>query len=179
MTDYEFEQFVQENGNDILNFCKMQTMNIEYGNELYQDTMLKLLEKQKTLDGNQNVKAYALSVSILLWKNKKKKYFIRNKIANFRSLDEIMTTNQSILEDTIVPSPEENVLIAEEVKVVQSIIAELPEKLKLPILLYYSSNMKIEEIADCLKQSPNTVKTRLRRAKSIIKYKLEALGYDR
>ena len=157
----------------------MQTMNIEYGNELYQDTMLKLLEKQKTLDGNQNVKAYALSVSILLWKNKKKKYFIRNKIANFRSLDEIMTTNQSILEDTIVPSPEENVLIAEEVKVVQSIIAELPEKLKLPILLYYSSNMKIEEIADCLKQSPNTVKTRLRRAKSIIKYKLEALGYDR
>ena len=48
MTDYEFKQFVQENGNDILNFCKMQTMNIEYGNELYQDTMLKLLEKQKT-----------------------------------------------------------------------------------------------------------------------------------
>ncbi len=179
MNDYEFEQFVQENGNDILNFCKMQTMNTEYGNELYQDTMLKLLEKQCVLDSGQNVKAYALSVAILLWKNRKKKYFIRNKIASFRSLDEIMTTNQSVLEDTVVPSPEANVLEAEEVKIVQSIIADLPEKLRIPILLYYSSNMKIDEIADCMRQSPNTIKTRLRRAKSIIKEKLEALGYDR
>ena len=179
MNDYEFEQFVQENGNDILNFCKMQTMNVEYGNELYQDTMLKLLEKQRMLDSNQNVKAYALSVAILLWKNKKKKYFKRNKIASFRSLDEIMTTDQSVLEDSVVPSPEGIVLESEDIKMVQSIIAELPEKLKIPILLYYSSNMKIDEIADCMKQSPNTVKTRLRRAKSIIKEKLEALGYDR
>ena len=179
MNDYEFEQFVQENGNDILNFCKMQTMNVEYGNELYQDTMLKLLEKQRMLDSSQNVKSYALSVAILLWKNKKKKYFIRNKIASFRSLDEMMITDQSVFKDTIVPSPEGNVLEAEEVKIVQSIISDLPEKLKIPILLYYSSNMKIDEIAECMKQSPNTVKTRLRRAKSIIKDKLEALGYDR
>ena len=179
MNNYEFEQFVQENGNDILSFCKMQTMNVEYGNELYQDTMLKLLEKQEKLDASQNVKAYALSVAILLWKNKKKKYLKRNKIVSIRSLDEIMTTDSSVLEDTVAPSPEGNVLEAEEVKMIQAIIADLPEKLKIPILLYYSSNMKIDEIAECMGESPNTIKTRLRRAKSILKEKLEALGYDR
>lgn len=90
MNDYEFEQFVQENGNDILSFCKMHTMSVDYGNELYQDTMLKLLEKQKKLDSGQNVKAYALSVAIFIWKNKKKKYLKRNKIASFHSLDKII-----------------------------------------------------------------------------------------
>ncbi len=179
MNNYEFERFVRENGDDILNFCKMQTMSVEYGNELYQDTMLKLLEKHSKLDSGQNVKAYALSVAILLWKNKKKKYLKRNKIVSFQSLDEIMSNNSSGIEDTIAPSPERDILKKEEIGFIRSIISELPEKLKIPILLYYSSNLKINEIAECIGESPNTVKTRLRKAKSIIKEKLEALGYDR
>lgn len=179
MNNFEFEQFVQENGNDILSFCKMHTMNVEYGNELYQDTMLKLLEKQEKLDSVQNVKAYALSVAIFLWKNKKKKYLKRNKIVSFRSLDEIMITDGGGLEDSNAPSPEGNVLEEEEMAMLRGIVVKLPEKLKIPILLYYSSNMKIDEIAECIGENSNTIKTRLRKAKSIIKEKLEALGYDR
>lgn len=179
MNNYEFEQFIQENGNDILSFCKMQTMNVEYGNELYQDTILKLMEKQENLDTSQNVKAYALSVAILLWKNKKKKYVKRNKIVSFLSLDDLMVNKSSGLEDVVAPSPEGNLLKEEESKLIRSLVADLPEKLKIPILLYYSSNMKINEIAECMGESPNTIKTRLRKAKSIMKEKLEALGYDR
>lgn len=47
MNTYEFEQFVQNNGKDILRFCRMTCGNQESGNELYQDTMLKLLEKRQ------------------------------------------------------------------------------------------------------------------------------------
>ena len=57
------------------------------GDELYQDTMLKLLEKTKQLDIQQNVKSYALSISILLWKNKKKKYANRNRLLPVESID--------------------------------------------------------------------------------------------
>ena len=71
MNNYEFEQFVQDNGKDILRFCRMTCGDKDSGDELYQDTMLKLLEKTKQLDIQQNVKSYALSISILLWKNKK------------------------------------------------------------------------------------------------------------
>ncbi len=179
MNNYEFEQFVRKNGNDILNFCKMQTMSVEYGNELYQDTMLKLLEKQKKLDFSQNAKAYALSVAILLWKNKKKKFLKRNKIACFCSLDEIMVEYTRGIENSAIPSPEKNTLDEEEATMIRAMIAELPEKLKIPILLYYSSNMKIDEIAECMNLPSSTIKTRLRKAKSMIKEKMEALGYDR
>lgn len=73
MNNHEFEQFVLKFGKDILRFCRMTAEDTENGDELYQDTMLKLLEKKKLLNSEQNTKSYALSTSIYLWKNKKKK----------------------------------------------------------------------------------------------------------
>lgn len=39
--------------------------------------------------------------------------------------------------------------------------------------------MKLTEIAECLHLSVNTVKTRLRKAKLLLKEKLEVIGYER
>ena len=71
MDKHEFEQFVTEHGKDILRFCRMNAGSTERGNELYQDTMVKLLEKQKKLDAAQNIKSYAMQTAILLWKARK------------------------------------------------------------------------------------------------------------
>lgn len=87
MNNSEFEQFVRENGRDILRFCRMTCGDRDSGDELYQDTMLGLLGKRKQLDTRQNVKSYALSMSILLWKNKKKKYANRNRLLPVESID--------------------------------------------------------------------------------------------
>lgn len=54
MNNDEFERFVLKFGKDILRFCRMTAGNAEDGDELYQDTMLKLLEKKKKLDFTQN-----------------------------------------------------------------------------------------------------------------------------
>lgn len=71
MDKHEFEQFVTEHGKDILRFCRMNAESTERGNELYQDTMVKLLEKQKKLDAAQNIKSYAMQTAILLWEARK------------------------------------------------------------------------------------------------------------
>ena len=49
MNNDEFEQFVLKFGKDILRFCRMTTGDAENGDELYQDTLLKLLEKKKKM----------------------------------------------------------------------------------------------------------------------------------
>ena len=85
MNKYEFEQFVRDNGKDILRFCRMTCGDNESGDELYQDTMLKLLGKRQRLDYRQNVKSYALSISILLWRNKKKKYANRQRLISMEN----------------------------------------------------------------------------------------------
>ena len=178
MNKNEFEQFVLENGKDILRFCRMTTGNEESGNDLYQDTKLKLLEKRNKLNLDQNVKSYALSISILLWKNKKKKYAVRNNIVKFTSLDEIEEEEGNIISDFRVASPEQEVLTKSEVNLVQKCVAELPEKIRMPLYLSYSANMKLEEIANTLHIPLGTTKSRIRKAKAMLKDRLEAIGYD-
>ena len=50
-------QIIAAYGSDILRFCRITAGSSSEGDELYQDTMLTLLEKRNDLDGSQNVKS--------------------------------------------------------------------------------------------------------------------------
>ena len=178
MDKHEFEQFVTEHGKDILRFCRMNAGSTERGNELYQDTMVKLLEKQKKLDAAQNIKSYAMQTAILLWKNKKKKYANRMRIAPVSSLEEHQETVSSFAADWDT-TPEQMMINKQEIAEVRNAVQMLPEKYRIPICLSYSAGLTMEEIATCMKVPVNTVKTRIRKAKSILKQELEARGIDR
>lgn len=179
MNNNEFEQFVMDNGKDILRFCRMTCGDRESGDELYQDTMLKLLGKRQELDSGQNVRSYALSISILLWKNKKRKYANRNRLVPVDSIEEMESKGAAEIRDISAASPETRILQEDEKRTVQRIVANLPEKFRMPIHLYYSADMSIREIAEILKVPEGTVKSRMNKAKNLLKKELEALGYDR
>ena len=178
MNKQEFEQFVMRDGKDILRFCRMNAGDTERGNELYQDTMLMLLEKRNQLNADQNVKIYALYTAILLWKNKKKKYANRMRIAPVSSLEEHQETVSSFAADWDT-TPEQMMINKQEIAEVRNAVQMLPEKYRIPICLSYSAGLTMEEIATCMKVPVNTVKTRIRKAKSILKQELEARGIDR
>ena len=61
---------------------------------------------------------------------------------------------------------------------VQRQVQALPDKYRTVIYLYYSAGLKIREIADCLQIPENTVKSRMRKAKDILKTKLEVVKYE-
>ena len=177
MNHDEFEQFVSRYGSDILRFCRMTAGDREIGDELYQDTMLKLTEKMRKLDSGQNTKSYALSVSLFLWKNRRRKYTSRSKLIPIDSLDALSDDGRELSDDGA--SPEERLLNKSEVRTVLKVVLKLPEKYRVPIHLYYSAEMQVSEIAKVLHIPEGTVKTRMRKAKKMIKEELEALGYDR
>ena len=179
MNNDEFERFVLKFGKDILRFCRMTAGDAENGDELYQDTMLKLLEKKKILDSAQNTKSYALSTSIYLWKNKKKKYANRMRLVPIDSMDEISDEGYEVSDNDDKASPEQIVLQQSEVDMIQRLVASLTEKYRIPIYLYYSADMQINEIAEILGLPEGTVKSQMRKAKKQLKEKLEAIGYDR
>lgn len=179
MNNNEFEQFIQESGKDLLRFCRMTAGDDEDGNELYQDMMLKLMEKMKKLDAAQNLKSYAVSVSVFLWRNKKKKYSIRSRIAKIGSLEEYAENGVQLGISDYQESPEHMLIQRSETEMVRMLVSQLPEKYRMPLYLNYSANMKLEEIADYLQIPVNTVKTRIRKAKSLLKNQLEDMGYDR
>lgn len=179
MNNDEFELFVLKFGKDILRFCRMTAGDAENGDELYQDTMLKLLEKKKKLDSTQNTKSYALSTSLYLWKNKKKKYANRMRLVPIASMNEMPDEENQISDYEHEVSPEHIVLQQSEVNMIQGLVASLPEKYRIPIYLYYSADMQINEVSEILGLPEGTVKSRMRKAKKMLKEELEAIGYDR
>lgn len=179
MNTNEFEQFIQDNGKDILRFCRMTCGDKESGDELYQDTMLKLLEKKEHLDFRQNIKSYALSVSMLLWKNKRKKYANRKRLVPMESIDRMEEEGNLAIKDLTVNSPENYMIQTDISNAVQRIVANLPEMYRMPIHLYYSANMSVQEIAQVLHIPEGTVKSRMNKARRLLKIELEVLGYDR
>lgn len=72
------------------------------------------------------------------------------------------------------PGPEETVLTANQEALVHRMIDALPEDLRLPLVLSSSHELNSREIAEVLGIPEGTVRTRLQRARQMLRQKLEA-----
>ena len=170
----EIEKCIDKFGTDIYRFCLKLCMDKNDAEDLYQQTFLKALESEWHLDWTQNPKALFFSLSWHLWKSDKRKQARRNEIAPCGNLEDNM-------QDTLHSSEniEENYFQQELYTEVNKIIQNLPEKIRIPLTLYYLSECSIEQIATIIKKPPGTVKSRLYKGRNLIKKKLEEAGYER
>lgn len=178
MTITELKQCIDCYGKEIYGFCKHITGNLQDGEDLYQDTFLKAVELADKIELSQNPKSYLISIAVRLWKNRSRKRAWRQRIAGMEALDE-HTELYGEAQENEAKTPEAEVLISEQNAFVSKCVSELEEKYRLPIYLYYSAELSVKEIAECMKLPQGTVKSRLHKARTIIKEKLEVAGYDR
>ena len=176
MEQERLAQIIAAHGPDILRFCRITAGSSAEGDELYQDTMLVLLENRKDLDGSQNVKSYAISVAVKLWKNRQRKIARRLRLVPQESLEEL--TRRGI-QPGETASPEDDLLQKSQAELLREMIRQLPQRYRLPLQLHYSAGLPVKEIAKLMKLPESTVKTRLRRAKEQLRQKLEEMDYDR
>ena len=158
----------------IYRFCLKLCMDKTDAEDLYQQTFLKALEMEWTLDWQQNPKALFFSVANNLWKSDRRKWARRNTIAPSSNIDE---ETEAVLQSE--ENVEENYFRKELIAEVNRIIQTLPEKIRIPLTLFYLSDCSIEQIAIIIKKPPGTVKSRLSKGRSIIKKRLEEYGYER
>lgn len=172
MTKQELTECIDTYGRDIYSFCRHLTGNVQEAEELYQDTWLKTVELLESIDSTGNVKSYCLSVTLRLWKNRKRKFAWRKRIAGTQDyLDE--EGLEYISDDS--PTSEERILEEERDRMVWNAVEELPEKLKTVILLYYMEEMNISQIAGLAGLPAGTVKSRLYQARKLLEQKLEGV----
>lgn len=170
----EIEKCIDEFGTDIYRFCLKLCMDKTDAEDLYQQTFLKALENEWTLDWEQNPKALFFSLVHNLWKSDKRKQVRRNMIAPCSNLD---NETETILHSK--ESIEEKFLHKELITKVNETIQILPEKIREPMVLFYLSDCSIEQVAKIIKKPPGTVKSRLSKGRSLIKKRLEEAGYER
>lgn len=170
MNKLQLEQCIRDYGKEIYSFCQHLTGSVQEAEDLYQDTFLKAMELITSIDHEKNPKSFLLSVALRLWKNKKRKYAWRMRIAGTESLVEEAVENQEG-EQCL----EEEIICKEIQETVRNAVAGLDEKYRIPVYLYYTVQLSVDEIARVLKIPQGTVKTRLYKARKLLKKELEVV----
>lgn len=165
MRQEELEEYIREYGRDLYSFCRSVTWSHEEAQDLYQDTFLKLYEIGNELVIEKNPKSYLMGIAVNLYRNEKRKLSVRKRITGVcKSVEEMET---DIPEDARLL--EEEVIAREERRMVWDAVYSLADKYRLPVLLFYMEELSLSEIAAVLRLPEGTVKSRLYRAKQILK----------
>lgn len=170
----ELEKCINEFGTEIYRFCMKLCADKANADDLYQQTFLKALESSMELDWEQNPKALFFSFAYNLWKSEQRKNARRSSLVPCVNLDE---TNENLLSSK--ENIEENMFRQELITETRKIIGNLPEKIRIPLTLYYLFEQSVDEIAKEIKKPPGTVKSRLFKGRNLIKKRLEESGYGK
>lgn len=169
MKQSELEMCIAEYGKDLYSFCCYLTYSKTEADDLYQDTFVKVIELGK-IDVSNNPKSYLLSIAVRLWKNRKRKLERRRGTLAKDTMEELdqagrLQANKS--------SPEQEMIQREKTENIRYVVSQLPDKLRIVALLYYMEERKVSEISNILHVPQGTVKSRLYKARKILREKLE------
>lgn len=170
MTKQELEMCINEYGKDIYSFCKHLTNNPQMADDLYQDTFLKAVEVKEKIDYGNNPKSYLLSMALRIWKNKRRKFAWRKRIADVRS---IVDERDADMGESTELSLEERIIRKEKDESVREAVNRLPDKLKIVVLLFYMEDLSTAQVAEVMKIPAGTVLSRLYQARKILRKELE------
>lgn len=170
MTKQELEVCIDKYNKDIYSFCLYLTGSPQEADDLYQDTFLTAVECKEKIEFGNNPKSYLLSIALRIWKNRKRKYAWRRRIADIQPIAE---ERDAEMAKSAESSPEERIARQEKDMSVRMAVNKLPDKLKIVVLLFYMEDLSTAQIAETVKIPAGTVLSRLHRARRILKKELE------
>lgn len=157
------EEAIEDYGTHLLRLCFLILEDKGLAEDALQDTFLKAYCKLSSFRGEASLKTWLTSIAINVCKDYKRKAWFR-----FQS-----TT------DAYEHTPySENFTAVFQRDTVLSAIQKLPLKLREVILLYYYSELKIQEISTVLSIPAGTVSVRLKRGREQLKGHLKEWYYD-
>ena len=170
MTANEIENLVLKYGDDLYRFCCHLTLGRDMADELYQETFLKAVQLSHKLDEGGNPKSYLMGIAANLWKNYIHKKARRHSIAPQVELEETLSEEKNDILDDIM---EKEILLE-----MKKSLCKLSEKYRMVFILFYAEEQSIEEIGKLLRIPKGTVKSRLSKAREIMRKEMEAKGYE-
>ncbi len=157
------QELMEEFSNDVFWLAYSYVKDTKLAEDISQDVFYKCYKYLHQYKGEASIKSWLLKITANTSKN-----YIRNKnfliFRNSRLLyEQDLQTGQDT--ERIVTKKEDHNVILEQ-------ILTLNTKYREVIFLYYFQEMKISEMKKVLKVNENTLKTRLARARAILKNKL-------
>jgi RNA polymerase sigma-70 factor (ECF subfamily) len=155
----EFAYLVDEYGDSVYRFCRSLTYTREDADDLFQETYLRVLGQLQKVNAAGDPRSFLFSAALFIWKSWKRKFARRKRLAPVETLAGSAAGGLSM---------EEAFMAKEEAQIVRQLVEALPEKFKVPTILYYTVEMCVSDIAVVLKIPAGTVKSRLFKARKLI-----------
>lgn len=159
------DEIIREYGKGIYTLAMRLCGNKFDADDLFQLTFLKIAEKG-SLDDSRNIKSYLYTTALNLYR----KQFTKSKREAVHR-DGDVESGFNVADKALI---EDDYISEERQKCIRSCIDSLPDKYKLVVVMYYELEWKVGDISSYLKTPQGTVKTRLKKARDIIKKRLEA-----
>lgn len=156
-------------GNDVWNYVYFLTRNMEQADDLSQEVFVRAYTGIATYRGDCSIKTWLLTITRNTTFTYRKSRFFRNSLwgetLSLESGQDQSGSRQMMRERSAHPSAEMEVIRKAHVHEIWDIVLALPEKFREILLLHLRYELTTVEIADMLRISQGTVKSRLSRAK--------------
>jgi RNA polymerase sigma-70 factor (ECF subfamily) len=164
MKDYDKEQELEEMmhayGDELVRLAITYVKDVDMAKEIIQTVFVTVYSKLHTFRKESSLKTWLYRITINKCKDYLKSWHVKNK----QSFD------SNRIEDIQLSPSAESIVMNEHLALqVKKALFQLPKKYRIPVYLYYYKEFSIREIADILRTSTNTIKTRLRRGKEKLK----------
>lgn len=155
--DIDYENAVKLHKDTVYKIAYVQCSSEADAEDVFQDVFLTLYSCSKKFESEEHLKAWLIRVTVNRCRQLHRSSWFRKKA----ELDENAT---SVCIDEDCGSDGAAVIAA---------VKALPEKYRPIVMMYYYEELSCGEIADILKMNEATVRTRLRRAREMLKEDLK------
>ncbi|GGA80393.1 sigma-70 family RNA polymerase sigma factor [Ornithinibacillus halotolerans] len=160
------EQLMDEYADGILHLVYTYVKNRTTAEDLTQEIFMKCYEKYHQFDHKANVKSWAYRVAINHCKDYLRSWHYRKINLNEKIWDYIPSRSTNV---------EKEVIEKEEGDSLVDAVMTLPVIYREVVFLHYYEELTLTEISNVTSVNINTLKTRLKRAKELLKDKLGGL----
>ena len=167
MTREDLNRLVTEHETALTRLCLKLCRSNADAEDLYQETWRRAVEKIQLFDDTKPFQPWLFTICINVFRNAYRKS--KNApVTDFSSDEE----KERAIDNAAISGPVFN----EEHSLIRDIVNELDEKYRIVIVLHYFSDYSTEELAAIIGIPQGTVKSRLHKARKIIKGRLEDDG---
>lgn len=157
------DQLMQEYSDDILHLVYTYVKNRTTAEDLTQEIFLKCYEKLNQFNQQATLKTWVYRVASNHCKDYLRSWHYRKITLSDKILDYIPSKSKQV-EEEIIANSEENILT--------NAVMNLPLKYREVVFLHYYEELSLAEISKITTVNINTIKTRLKRAKELLKDKM-------
>lgn len=157
----EMQRLMDTYGNDVLRTSYMYLRNLQNAEDAFQEVFIKVFNKLESFKGESSEKTWIIRITINVCKDMLRGSWFKRVLLTDKLKDK-----------KIIIGIENRIIKIEENKILFEEVISLSQRFKEVIILYYYQDCNTTEISKILNVAEGTVRSRLHRAREILKTRL-------